>query len=61
MPRLWPRGLCDRAAAWVWQSWKEASEERAAVMHLEGVSGCLVVERGERNGTNLYSGMLPRS
>ena len=38
MPSVWPRGLCERAAALVWQSWKSAAEPRADVVHLRGVS-----------------------
>lgn len=34
IPREWPRGLWDTAAAWVWQSEKAAGEPRAAVVHL---------------------------
>ena len=33
MPRVWPRGLWERIAALVWQSWKAEGEERAAVVH----------------------------
>lgn len=32
-PRVWPRGLLDRAAACVWQSAKSAADERADVVH----------------------------
>ena len=33
IPRVWPRGLCEMAAARVWQSLKSAEENRAAVVH----------------------------
>lgn len=33
IPREWPRGLCERMAALVWQSWKASGEARAAVVH----------------------------
>lgn len=32
-PRVWPRGLWDTGAAFVWQSWKAAGESRADVVH----------------------------
>lgn len=32
-PRLLPRGLWERAAAWVWHSVKSAVDERAAAVH----------------------------
>ena len=37
MPRLCPRGLCESAAACVWQSLKSAAEERADCVHLDGL------------------------
>ena len=60
-PRLWPLGLCERTAAFSWQSLNSAGEARAAVVALQQYQKMMSSYKGWKAYTKSDSGKLPVS